>query len=518
MLMANGRSIDEHLHAADVDHLEERILALALERTGARHGALFLAEPRRELLVLACHVAEGVIVNHPGTTFRRRRDGRPNGIAWAAYDRAAPYLCNDTSRDPSYTPYFSQVSSILAVPTSYQGRPIGVVSVASLAKDAFDSRHSEALVEIAERAAKYLRRAQLYRSKRSPRGRPFLIKGLSSEWLEVERQIEQIAGSDAPVLIQGESGTGKELVAHAIHFNSGRAERRFVAVNCAAIPEQLLETTLFGHVRGAFTGASTDRLGELRKADGGTLFLDEVAELPLGLQAKLLRALEDQEIQPVGSDAEPVRVDVRLLCATNRNLRAMVEARSFREDLFHRVGIVTLELPPLRSYKDNLEVLALVALRQAAERHDKSVTRISPEALATLAEYDFPGNVRELKNLIERGVLLAPADEIRLEDLPRALLAGQLEIGLSALPEAAADTGGRQSGMVPVWRPELSHKTLRELREECLGPIEARYLRELLVACDGDVREAARRADVNIVTMYRLLKRRGLKLRRTISG
>jgi two-component system, NtrC family, response regulator AtoC len=500
-------SIEALLHAAEVDHLEERILALALEQTGARHGALFLAEPRREQLTVACQVADGVVIQRPGTSFRRRRDGRPNGIAWAAFDRAAPYLCNDTSRDPNYAPYFNEVGSILAVPTCYQERPIGVVSVASIEPDAFTSSDVAALVQIADCAAKHLRRAQLYRSKQGARGRPFLIKGLSPQWLEVERQIEQVAGSSAPVLIQGESGTGKELVAHAIHFNSRRAEQRFVAVNCAAIPEQLLESMLFGHVRGAFTGAIADRLGELRKADGGTLFLDEVGDLPLGLQSKVLRALEDQEIQPVGSDGEPVRVDVRLLCATNRDLRAMVGAGKFREDLYHRIGVITLELPPLRSYKDNLEVLALVALRQAAERHEKNVTRISTEAMAALAAYDFPGNVRELKNLIERGVLLAAGEEIRACDLPRPLL--------ESTPEPTAD---RVSGMVPIWRPDLPQQTLRELREGCLGPIEARYLRELLDACNGDVREAAIRADVNIVTMYRLLKRRGLKIRRTISG
>ncbi len=336
------------------------------------------------------------------------------------FDTAAPYLTNDTSRDPHYAPYFLPVLSIAAVPILYQRRAIGVLSVSARDRGAFDGTHLAELEALAASAATFLRRAQLHRAA-AARGRPFLIKGLSPAWLEVERRIEQVAPTDAPVLIHGESGTGKELVAHAIHFNSRRAAAPMIIVNCAAIPETLLESTLFGHVKGAFTGATADKLGELARADGGTLFLDELGELPLALQAKLLRAGEYGEIQPVGCDRAPVRVDVRLLCATHRDLPAMVRERRFRDDLYARIGVMRIALPPLRSYKDNLELLAHVFLRDACARHDRRVTRIGPSALAALAAYDFPGNVRELKNAIEHAVILAAGDELTADDLPETM-------------------------------------------------------------------------------------------------
>jgi DNA-binding NtrC family response regulator len=268
-----------------------------------------------------------------------------------------------------------------------------------------------------------------------------------------------------------------------------------VSVNSAAIPETLLESTLFGHVRGAFTGASLSKVGEFKKAHGGVLFLDEVGDLPLPLQAKLLRAVEDGEIQPLGSSGEPLRVDVRLVCATHRDLAGMVRQGLFRDDLYYRLSVVTLELPPLRSYKENLEVLAQVFAQQAARHHDKKVTRLSSEAAALLDAYDYPGNLRELKNAIEHAVIMAAGEEIRPEDLPRSMRAGT----------------ARPAEPVPVRR------TLREMREAWLAPRETQYLTELLRDCDGNVREAARRADINPVTMYRLLKKRGIQAKREFS-
>ena len=212
--------------------------------------------------------------------------------------------------------------------------------------------------------------------------------------------------------MRGESGTGKDLVARAIHMSSRRADRPYVTVNCAAIPETLLESILFGHVRGAFTGASFEKIGEFQKADGGTLFLDEVGELPVMLQAKVLRAVEQGEVQPLGSNAPPERVDVRLICATNRPLEQMVADRTFRDDLFYRLSVMSLELPPLRRYKENLEVTASVFLELAAARLGKRAPRIGAAAMALLRDYDYPGNVRELRNAIEHAVILCTSDEL----------------------------------------------------------------------------------------------------------
>jgi DNA-binding NtrC family response regulator len=483
------------LHEADFAALEQRIMELALEATGAHNGAIFLWDGKKKALAVSFHVVEGLVVTLPGALIRPRTDGRPNGIALWVMDHNETYLCADSSKDPHYARYFLDVASIAAVPIPYQGRPIGVLTVSARAPGAFTDVHVRALEDIATRSAKFLRRAQLDRQSREDHGRPFLIKGLSPEWMEVESRIERVAATNAPVLIHGESGTGKDLVARAIHFNSRRVQKPYVTVNCAAIPETLLESILFGHVRGAFTGASADKIGEFHKADGGTLFLDELGELPMSLQAKVLRAVEQGEVQPLGSNKPPERVDVRLICATNRDLGAMVRQGTFRDDLFYRLGVMTITIPALRTYKDNLEVLAHVLVEQAAAKHERQAPRIGSEAMAALHAYDFPGNVRELKNSLEHAVILAEGDEIHPAHLPRSMT-------LRAAPAPAA----------------AAEPTLRELREAWLAPLEKRWLGELLARTGGNVAAAAERAGVNTVTLYRLLKKRGLKLGRTLQS
>jgi DNA-binding NtrC family response regulator len=487
-------SSDKALNAADIESLEREIVELALDRTGARHGAIFLWDERAKGLAIDFHIVEGLVVTLPGVVLRRGRAGQPSGIAFEALDRNEVYLCSETRDDPNYAPYFLDVRSVLAAPIAYQRRAIGVITVSSRRPHAFDHRHVAALEEVADASAKFLRRAQLYRATGKNDQRPFLIKGISPEWLEVERKIEQVAATEAAVLIHGESGTGKELVARAIHFNSRREGKPFVTVNCAAIPETMLESVLFGHVSGAFTGATFDKLGEFQKAHGGTLFLDEVGELPMALQAKVLRAVELGEVQPLGSNKPAAHVDVRLLCATHRDLPRLAEQGTFRADLYYRLSVMTMELPPLRNYKDNLEVLAHVFIQEAARRHGKLAPRLSPAALATLAAHDFPGNVRELKNAVEHAVIMCAGDAIEPHDLP---------------PSVCAVPGPEPAAAKP-----LARKTLRELREQWLAPLERRYLAELLDECGGNVRRAADEAGINTVTMYRLLRKRGLQLRR----
>ncbi|MDX2093712.1 MAG: sigma-54 dependent transcriptional regulator, partial [Kofleriaceae bacterium] len=282
----------------------------------------------------------------------------------------------------------------------------------------------------------------------------------------------------------------------AIHWNSRRADKPYVVVNCAAIPETLLESILFGHVKGAFTGAVIQKVGEFQKANGGTLFLDEVGELPVMLQAKVLRAVEQGEVQPLGSNEPPERVDVRLICATNRDLEGMAKLGTFRDDLFYRLSVMTLELPPLRSYKDNLETLAHVFLEQSAAAHGKPAPRLGPSVLARLTAYDFPGNVRELKNTIEHAVILSTEEELRVEDLPRPLLTG--------------------TASKPSKPSKPTQLTLDQAREQWLEPLERQYLTDLLAKHGGNVKVAAQAAGINTVTLYRLLKRRGLSLGRTV--
>jgi len=243
--------------------------------------------------------------------------------------------------------------------------------------------------------------------------------------LDLKTEIERVARSDPKVLITGESGSGKELVALAVHSGSPRADRAFVAVNCAGMPETLLESELFGHVKGSFTGAYRDKLGKLELADGGTMFLDEIGEMTMRMQGMLLRFLETGELQKVGSERSVGRVNVRVIAATNRNLRDMVDQGAFREDLFYRLNVIHLMVPPLRERRDDIPTLARHFLQHFTEHGHYLAKDITPNALQALAQHNWPGNVRELQNVIERVAVTATAEEIQIGDLPVDIRARQ---------------------------------------------------------------------------------------------
>jgi two-component system NtrC family response regulator len=243
------------------------------------------------------------------------------------------------------------------------------------------------------------------------------IIGESGQMLDVLSLVRRVAPSEATVLIRGESGTGKELIAKAIHFASPRASGPLVKVNCASLPETLLESELFGHEKGAFTGAVTSRQGRFELANGGTLFLDEIGDLPLHLQAKLLRVLQEREYEKVGS-SRPVKVDVRILAASHRPLEALIKAGELREDLYYRLNVVTILIPPLRERRSDLSLLIEHFLRRFAEKNGKTIRGVTHEARDILLRYDYPGNVRELENLIERAVVLTRDEVIGSGDLP----------------------------------------------------------------------------------------------------
>jgi two-component system response regulator HydG len=227
----------------------------------------------------------------------------------------------------------------------------------------------------------------------------------------------RVAGTDANVLVSGESGTGKELIASSIHYHGARSQRLFLAINCAALAENLLESQLFGHTRGAFTGAWQTQHGLLEEADGGTLFLDEIGELSLGLQAKLLRVLENGEFLPVGA-TRPKRTDVRFIAATNKDLERETKAGRFREDLYYRLNVVNLKLPPLRERQEEIEPLVDYFMHRASQKIGRPISGLNPDALAALKQYAWPGNVRELENIIERATILCSGDRIDLDSLP----------------------------------------------------------------------------------------------------
>ena len=257
----------------------------------------------------------------------------------------------------------------------------------------------------------------------------------------VRNLIAKAAACSLPVLIQGESGTGKELVARAIHQKSGRQAQRFFSENCSAISESLLESELFGHVRGAFTGADRDRKGILELAHGGTLFLDEIGDMSVRMQSKLLRALQEREVRPVGGK-EVIRVDVRIISATNRSLRSLIKEGAFREDLFYRINVITVDLPPLRHRKEDISALIDHFLDRIASDTGLPRKEFSPGAVELLASYEWPGNIRELENVVQRAVALSEVDRIDAAELPDRIR--HLMITEESLEYSGAGKGGEQ--------------------------------------------------------------------------
>jgi len=304
--------------------------------------------------------------------------------------------------------------------------------------------------------------------------------GESPAFLEIKQQISRIADLDTSVLICGESGTGKELVARALHRQSRRSEGPFVAINCAALPENLLESELFGHVRGAFTDAREQRKGLFVEASNGTLLLDEIAEMPLSLQPKLLRVLEDHKVRPLGGSSE-IDCDVRVLAATHQDLEAAVAAGKFRSDLFYRLNVIQLDLPALCERSNDILLLALNFIQQLSQRFNKSVVGLSQPAAAALLAYHWPGNVRELRNVIERAIALTLHDQLTLEDFPPQI---RQPAGSAPQPVNFIEAGN----ILP------------------LEQMERRYIQQVLEQLDGNRTLAARLLGVDRKTLYRKLK------------
>ncbi len=475
------------LDVSEMDVLLGKVLQLALARTKTSNGIIFMADEKTGELVTHSHAVMGNLISEVPEKIRRRQRGKASGIVFQVLDSNKPYLSNNIEKDPNYIPLFQGIKSHLSVPISFQDRCIGVIVVESSSSNAFTLDDQQTLQELSKSVVTLVRRAQLYEATRdgAPGGRGIMIRGLSPEWDEVEKRVEKAAGTNATVILRGESGTGKELVAHAIHFNSKRWDKKFVVVNSAAIPDQLLESTLFGHMKGAFTGASYDRVGEFEKANNGTIFLDEIGELGLPLQAKLLRVLQDGEIQKVGSNDVTTRVDVRVIAATSRNLEEMMKDGLFREDLYYRLHVVPMWLPPLRQYKKSIPGMVKAFVEELSREHGVSVSGVTKEAMDVLMKHDYPGNVRELKNTIEQAVIMAESDTISVEDLPRRLRE-KIPSGVSA----AAPT-----------------MDFKDMKKKVLEDFERQYLEHLLTQVAGNISKASEISGINRVNFYKLLKR-----------
>jgi len=311
--------------------------------------------------------------------------------------------------------------------------------------------------------------------------------------------MESAAASSIAVLLEGETGTGKELVAHAIHRASDRADGPFVAVNCAALPEALLESELFGHRRGAFTGATADQPGFFKAAAGGVIFLDEIGEMPFAMQAKLLRVLQDSEVTAIG-DTRPQKVDVRVIAATNCDLRAAVTAKTFREDLYYRLAAFPIHLPPLRERREDIPLLAASLLETACQRHHKDVRGFEPATIELLCRAMWPGNVRELQNEIERAVAIARAGET----ITPAHLSPHLR---SAEPSPLAVNSSKAESVEPSVGSDSASGPLREARAE----FEARYIAKVLAENNGSISRAALALGISRVALHQKMKDYGLR-------
>jgi transcriptional regulator with GAF, ATPase, and Fis domain len=389
---------------------------------------------------------------------------------------------NDTMFNSSQSVLNLQLSSVMVAPLIAQGQLLGLIYVGNdNVVNLFEQSSLEVLTVFAGQASLILQNAILLNQLTTDRDRIAEeleaqrfgdIIGSCPSLQEVFRRVEKVAAADINVLITGETGTGKELFARELHRRSNRAEGPFIVVNCGAIPENLMESELFGHVRGAFTGAIATRQGSFQAADGGTLFLDEIGEMPLALQVKLLRALQERVVVKVG-DTKPQSVDIRVLAATNRDLEAAIKEGAFREDLYYRLNVVNLHLPPLRERGDDIAILAKFLLNKYAAEFGAPVKGFTPKALEAMLGYDWPGNVRQLENRIKKAIVLADKTLIGAEDL---------------------DLGGdQQRAIVP----------LTQARED----FTRKYILEVLERNGGNRTRTARDLGVDPRTVFRYLER-----------
>jgi Nif-specific regulatory protein len=423
--------------------LLRRLLDLLVETVAADQLAIVLTDARGEI--------GGVHV--PSDANRSLRVSRT--VLRRVVDEGVAVLSRDRSGSRG-VPLADSVASagiraVLCVPLCVGDRILGAVYLASSSAEAFDNDHLQLVTAIGSVAAIALDNVRQCAWLESEAERlqadlslEHSLVGNSPSMQRVYERIARVARSDATVLITGETGTGKELAARAIHLNGPRAKRPFVAINCAALTETLLETELFGHERGAFTGAVAQKKGKFEIADGGAIFLDEVGELAPALQSKLLRALQSREFERVGG-TRPIKVDVRLIAATNRDLEEEVRGHRFREDLFHRLNVVAIEMPPLRERREDIPQLVNHFLGRFSAKADRRIRRASSAAMQYLTAYHWPGNVRELENTIERAFVLGASGEILPEDLPESLLESTpaTPTGLTPFHEAVRQTKQR---------------------------------------------------------------------------
>lgn len=486
------------------DQLCETLLDWLIQRTGAQRGFILFYDPESS--------AANIVAarNYASTHLALAEYDVSRTLLSALLRSGSPLLLEDACLDPNYSRQASirrqQVLAVLAVPLQQGDKTVGAVYLEDRRRPgAFAIAHRRLLEAAAVLLMLYLRAAGLLPFLIGSREEVFLDEGRASsdivgrnpKILSLLNSIDRIADAPAAILIEGESGTGKELVARALHNRSRRSSRPFAAINCAAIPENLLESELFGHERGAFTGAVEHYPGRLAEADGGTVFLDEISELAYPMQAKLLRFLQSQEFQRLGG-RETVRVDVRIIAATSKNLLEMAEAGRFQEALYFRLNVIPLQIPPLRERADDVELLGRHFLQRYRRIYGRKV-EIRPEVWECLRRYHFPGNVRELENLVHRLVALAGGASISVDDLPPEVLPLRPK-RISLAPDTPAEI---------LATPPADLEEVRERRKrllELLGQQETELVSRMVEEA-GSVTAAADRLGVHRVTVHKMLRR-----------
>jgi Nif-specific regulatory protein len=451
------RILAEHLKA-------ERILLTILNRESQNiriEGAFGISKQEKEEVVY--HIGEGIIgrVIKTGETLLIPRIAESDEFLNLTH---APTRINNLD------------VSFICTPIRYKDENIGTLSFHKIYEKVVSFEYDVRFLKIVgSMIGRTMRRRQEYaeemeqlrienmslRGELRNRINPKYIKGNSSKMDEVFSLIESVASTDATVLIRGESGVGKELVADALHYNSNRKSKPFIKVNCAALPESLIESELFGHEKGSFTGASAQRIGRFEAANGGTIFLDEFGDIPANIQVKLLRVLQEREIERIGSTM-PIKVDVRIICATNRNLEKLIEEGIFREDLYYRINVFPIHIPPLRERINDIPVLSNFFIDKYNKKHGKEIKRITTMAIDTLMVYHWPGNIRELENCIERACILSTDHVIRTNNLPPTL-------------QTASTTKTGQSGTLDI----------------ILGKMEKQIIIDALILTKGNCAKAA---------------------------
>ncbi len=475
--------ISRVVHAIrDLEELQAQLLDLIFEVVPAGRGAILLAEGAEQefncLYARTRHAGQPQLVRVSRTIARQVMK---DNVAILGVDVPTSGKLRDVESLVA-----SEVRTLLCVPLTVFQRVIGCIYLDSTnAADRFQEDHLQLLTAIAGVSAVALdnaRRLQWLEQENQRlttevRQEQSLV-GEGARIKEIYQFLARVAPTESTVLIEGESGTGKELVARALHRNSHRGNKPFVAINCAAIPESLLESDLFGHERGAFTGAAVQKKGRLEVADGGVVFLDEIGELAPALQVKLLRVLQEREFERVGG-THPIKVDIRLIAATNRDLNEAVRTGEFRQDLYYRLAVVKLTMPPLRERREDIPMLTRHFLQKYAKRCKVKAKPVSREAMAALVTYEWPGNVRELENAVERALVMGSSDTVQLEDLPESLLeqapaaethegkyhAGVKELKKQLILDAVEQTRGNYveaAGILGV-HPNYLHRLIRNL-------------------------------------------------------